>query len=46
MWPYKNGVNSASRETWKEALSSSISTEPSFDVNSKEEIVNVNKTCR
>ena len=46
MWPYKNGVNSASREKWKEALSSSISTEPPFDGNSKEEIVNVNKTCR
>ena len=37
-------MNSASGENWKEPWSSTISTEASFNGDSNEENVNVNKT--
>ena len=43
MW--KGNVNSASGENWKESWSSTISTEASFNVDSNEETLNLNKTC-
>ena len=45
MWNYKGNVNSASGENWKETSSSTISTEASFNVDSNEETLNLNKTC-
>ena len=45
IWTYKGGVNSVLRENWKEPSSSTISTEASFNENSKEETLNENKTC-
>ena len=45
MWTYEGDVNSTSGENWKEPWSSTISTEASFNGDSNEEIVNVNKTC-
>ena len=42
---YKGGVNSASGENWKEPSSSTISTEASFNDDSNEETLNVNRTC-
>ena len=45
MWTYKGDVNSASGENWKEASSSAISAEASFNGDSNEETLNVNKTC-
>ena len=45
MWTYKGDVNSASGENWKEASSSAISTEASFNGDSNEETLNVDKTC-
>ena len=38
-------MNSASGENWKEPSSSTISTEESFNGDSNEEFLNVNKTC-
>ena len=45
MWTYKCDANSASGENWKELSSSAISPEGSFNDNSNEETLNVNKTC-
>ena len=45
MWTYKSDVNSSSGENWKEPSSSAISTEASFNSDSHEETLNVNKTC-
>ena len=45
MWTYKGDMNSASGENWKEASSSTISTEASFNGDSNKENLNVNKTC-
>ena len=42
---YKSDANSASGENWKEPSSSKISTEASFNGDSKGETLNVNKTC-
>ena len=44
IWTYKGGVNSASGEYLKEPSSSTTSKEASFNENSKEETLNVNKT--
>ena len=38
-------MNSASGENWKEASSSTISTEALFNGDSNKENLNVNKTC-
>ena len=45
IWTYKVGVYSASGENWKQPSSSTKSTEASFNENSKEETLKVNKTC-
>ena len=45
MWTYEGDVNSASGENWKETSSSVISTRASFNGDSNEETLNVNKTC-
>ena len=45
LWTYKGDENSASGETWKEPSSPTISTETSFNGDSNEETLNVNKTC-
>ena len=45
MWKYKGNMNSASKENSKESSSSTISTEASFNVDSNEETINLNKTC-
>ena len=44
IWTYKGGVNSASGEYLKEPSSSTTSKEASFNENSKEETLNLNKT--
>ena len=44
MWTYKGDANSASGENWK-LSSSAILPEASFNDNSNEETLNVNKTC-
>ena len=38
-------MNSASGENWKEPSSATISPEASFNGDSNEETLNVNKTC-
>ena len=38
-------MNSASGGNWKEPSSSTVSTEASFNGDSNEETLNVNKTC-
>ena len=38
-------MNSASGENWKEPSSTTISPEASFNGDSNEETLNVNKTC-
>ena len=45
MWTYKVDVNAASGENWKEPSSSKISAEASFNGDSKNETINVNKNC-
>ena len=45
MWTYKGDANSALGENWKELSSSAISPEASFNDNSNEETLNINKTC-
>ena len=45
MWTYEVEVNSALGETSKEPSSSTISIEASFNDNSNEEALNVNKVC-
>ena len=45
MWTCKGDVNSASEENWKEPSSSAILPEASFNGDSNEETLNVNKTC-
>ena len=45
MWTYKDDANSASGENWNESSSSTISAEASFNDNSNEETLNVNKIC-
>ena len=45
MWTYKDDVSSASRRKLKGPSSSIISTEASFNGDSNEETLNVNKTC-
>ena len=45
MWTYKGAVISASGENWNEPSSSAISTEASFNGDSNEGALNVNKTC-
>ena len=46
MWTYEGEVNSALGETSKEPSSSTISIEASFNDNSNEETLNVNKVCQ
>ena len=43
-WTYEGDMNSASGENWKEPSPSTISTESSFNGDSNEETLNVNKT--
>ena len=45
MWTYKSDMNSASWENWLEPSTSTISTEASFNGDSNEETLSVNKTC-
>ena len=45
MWTYKGNVNSASGENWEKTSSSTIPPEASFNGDSNEKILNVNKTC-
>ena len=44
MWTYKGELNSTSRKNWKEPSTSKLSTDVSFNVDSNEETLNVNKT--
>ena len=46
MWKYNGGVNSALGENSKERSSSIISTEASFNDESNEDTLNVNKVCQ
>ena len=45
MWTYEDDVNSASGENWREPSPLTISTEASFNGDSNEETLNVNKSC-
>ena len=46
MWMYKSDMNSASWENWLEPSTSTISTKASFNGDSNEETLSVNKTCK
>ena len=45
MWTYKGDIKTASGENLKEVSSSTISIEASFNPDSNEENLNVNRTC-
>ena len=44
IWTYKNDLNSVSRENWKEPSTLTMSADVSFNCDSNEETLNVNKT--
>ena len=46
MWTYKEDLNSGLRGNSKEPSSSTILTEASFNDESNEETLNVNKVCQ
>ena len=46
MWTYKSDVNTTVGENSKESSSSTISTEASFNDDSDEETLNINKVCQ
>ena len=44
MWTYKGELSSTSRKNLKEPSKSTVSTDVSFNVDSNQETLNVNKT--